>query len=235
MPPDDRSSAPRAARAPHLATVPRGSPVQPKMSEEASAPHPATAPRGSAVQPRRAREARTPHPATVERSSSAQPKMASGERPPHPAAAQGHAETVQRALLQEANLAERFVLKSTKKQSKRTIMVYVDSHQNKHQSTKIALLKPYDGGKGSTFPDKVDFEYHKSTIAPIVLDWAIKMQGYIMAKAKTNDKAYIPKSKFDLAPDHIDFDVVAVYDADEDVVNVTYHCGPNKNSKPKDF
>ncbi len=113
----------------------------------------------------------------------------------------------------------------------RKIVVQVDSHQQKHQATLIPKLDTYTGGSGDKFPKKVDLDYHKDTIAPIVYAWANKMQGYIMKQPD----GYLPKDKYALAPNHIDFDVVATYDKTTNTITVTYHCNPNKNAKTGDF
>lgn len=107
------------------------------------------------------------------------------------------------------------------------IIVHLDSHQ----ATKIPGLKYENGAPGSQFPAKVDLQYHTDHIAPIVRDWAIKMQGYIMAA----NGPYYPADKYALSPHHIDFDAVAVYHRENDTIDLTYHCNPNRDAKDKDF
>lgn len=111
-----------------------------------------------------------------------------------------------------------------------TIVVELDSHQNKHQTTLIPDFPTYTGEAGSKFPGNVNLAYHTTNFAPMVMNWAKKNIAAIKSKGA------LAAGKYDLDKDRTDFEVMARYYATDDEVLVDYHCNPNKNADlKKDF
>jgi ribosomal protein S18 acetylase RimI-like enzyme len=102
------------------------------------------------------------------------------------------------------------------------IIVQLDSHQNKHQLTKIPQLKQEAAG-GTKFPEGIDLAWHVANTAPIVMQWA---KGYVATavagSVNGKSKAYSPKKNS--LHKEIEFDVTAILD--DGVYYVTYHCNP---------
>ncbi|MEH1840424.1 MAG: DUF4157 domain-containing protein [Nostoc sp.] len=110
-----------------------------------------------------------------------------------------------------------------------TIRVTIDSHQNKHQSTKIREIGMMDGTSGSYFPENVDLDHHKKYFVPMVIEWGREnAERIINAQGRS-----VSAGKYDIAPGEIDFEVNGVYKNREKRIDVNYHCNPNKATEKK--
>lgn len=105
-------------------------------------------------------------------------------------------------------------------------VVFLESHQNKHQSLAIGQLLTYTGAPGNKFPKQCNIEWHKKNTCPVVLKM---MQEACQKKCLSETKSvYIPQKE---PNNDIIYDVVCCYDPTHKIYSAWYHCYPTDNFK----
>lgn len=100
-------------------------------------------------------------------------------------------------------------------------VVYMESHQNKHQIKAIGKLKTYTGAPGNKFPSMCDLEWHTNNTCPVVLAMMQKAcQENFLSETKS---VYIPKKE---PINNIIYDVVICYNPTLNKYLAWYHCYP---------
>ena len=105
-------------------------------------------------------------------------------------------------------------------------VVYLESHQNKHQSMAIGKLKTYTGAPGNKFPSMCDLEWHTNNTCPVVL--TMMQKAYQEKHLSETERVYIPKKE---PINNIIYDVVFCYNPTQKKYFAWYHCYPTDNFK----
>ena len=104
-----------------------------------------------------------------------------------------------------------------------SIVVLLDSHQNKHQLDLIGQLPPYYGEPGDKFARGKDLAWHGATTEPVVRQHA---RAAIDAGEVTADRNfYLPKKAIGM----ITYDLTVSYDELSGRYVASYHCNPIVN------
>jgi hypothetical protein len=104
------------------------------------------------------------------------------------------------------------------------VMVYIDSHQNKHQhpKSKIHFDIAYTGKSGSQFRQGKDLAWHKVNTAKTMKNWALGL----------DRKGQLVEGGKPMSLEKVELDDGVIYDATAQkaggVITVVYHCNPPK-------
>lgn len=102
--------------------------------------------------------------------------------------------------------------------------VFLESHQNKHQSLAIGKLMTYTGAPGNKFPQQCNIEWHKNNTCPVVLEM-LQNACQENCLSETN-RLYIPKKE---PINNIIYDVAFCYDPTRKQYFAWYHCYPTSH------
>lgn len=105
-------------------------------------------------------------------------------------------------------------------------VVFLESHQNKHQRLAIGQLLTYTGASGNKFPEQCNITWHQHNTCRVVLGMMQKAcKGNYLSETNS---VYIPKKE---PIDNIIYDVVCSYDPIHKIYIAWYHCYPTDNFK----
>jgi hypothetical protein len=101
------------------------------------------------------------------------------------------------------------------------VVVILDHHQQKHQTTQIPLFGTYQGARGSKFASGKDEDWHRDNTAQVVKE---TVEEAVKSGAMTPDTDSLSPSKD--AKDGIIYDLTITYDKPTGKYVGSYHCNP---------
>jgi len=103
-------------------------------------------------------------------------------------------------------------------------VVWLEHHQNKHQSLMIPELSQWGGTMGTTFNNDIGLAWHTSTTALWARDYVVKHAGSIPAQG-----VFTPNKTDAVDNRQITYDITAWLE--DGVRHLSYHCNPSTSLK----